>query len=207
MEFNAMSRMAVFVLSLSLVGCVTPAQLAEENERRFSSMTLESVNNCTSISGDELTDVVTFSSYYCYQAGQDFLRNVWNDYFIRGYKDKKTGNTSYQVYAKMEGDDWSFPYGASYLKPKKNGEQELIRVDTKRIATDVSCQTYTCSHTEEYTFPLDASYLKALSDNYDDISSKNIEQKMRIFRKALGHRDFVFNINELVGVYRKVESF
>lgn len=207
MEFNAMSRMVVFVLSLSLVGCVTPAQLAEENERRFSSMTLESVNNCTSISGDEMTELTTFSSYNCYKDLDYYNQNVWGEYIIRAHKNKKYGTTSYEVYAMLFGKEWSYPYSATYLKPQKNGETKLIRVDTKRIHTDVSCSSSSCTHEEHYTFPLDSSYLKTLSDNYDEISSTDKEQKMRIFRKAEGDVDFVFNINELVGVYRKVESF
>jgi hypothetical protein len=202
-----MNKSIAFVLSIFLVSCATPGQLAKENNERFSSMTLESINACTTIRGDEMTEVLTFSSYNCFRAGQDFLRNTWFDIFVRGYKSKISGNTQYEVYVYMTEDDWSRPYSATYLKPKKNGEQEIIRVDTRKIDTDVSCQTYTCSHTEEYTFPLDKSYLKTLSDNYEDISAKTKEQKMRMFRRALGDKDFIFNINELVGVYRKVESF
>lgn len=102
---------------------------------------------------------------------------------------------------------WSYPYSATYLKPLKSGEQELVRVDTNRIHTDVTCSYGFCIHEEHYTFPLNSAYLKSLSDNYKNIISNDSEQKMRIFRKAQGDVDFVFNINELVGIYRKVETF
>ena len=94
-----MSRIVVFVLSLSLMGCASLAQIEQENAQRFSSMTLASVNNCTSTKGDEMTEVVTFSSYNCYQAEHGLLRIVWGDYFVRGFKNKKYGTTSYQAYA------------------------------------------------------------------------------------------------------------
>ena len=200
------SVISVF-LSYVLISCATPSQVAQESEQRFDSMTLESVKECISTKSDEMSEIVTFSSYNCYQYESGILRMVWTDYFIRGYKDKKSGVTSYQVYAILYGNDWSYPYSASYLMPQKNGDTKLIRVDTKRITTDVSCSSGSCTHEEHYTFPLKSSYLKALSDNYDEISSIENAQKMRIFRKAVGDVDFVFNINELVGIYRKVESY
>jgi hypothetical protein len=211
-----MKKLSVFVISLFTFGCVSVEQIEKEfaeirqdNELRQSSMTLESVNDCISVSGsgDEMTETYRFSTQDCYAAIDPYYKSVKGDYFIRANKSKESGTTLYQVYAVLFSPGWSYPYSATYLKPLKNAEQELVRVDTNRIHTDVECSYGLCIHEEHYTFPLNSSYLKSLSDNYKNIISNDSQQKMRIFRKAQGDVDFVFNINELVGIYRKVEAF
>jgi hypothetical protein len=211
-----MKKLSVFVISLFTFGCVSVEQIEKEfaeirqdNELRQSSMTLESVNDCISVSGggDEMTETYRFSTQDCYAAIDHYYKSVKGDYFIRANKSKESGTTLYQVYAVLFSPGWSYPYSATYLKPLKNAEQELVSVDTNRIHTDVECSYGLCIHEEHYTFPLNSSYLKSLSDNYKNIISNDSQQKMRIFRKAQGDVDFVFNINELVGIYRKVEAF
>lgn len=201
-----MNKATPIFLSLLLVACVSNEKVLEQNAQKLSLMTLDSVNTCTSVEGDEMTDLVTFSSYDCYHEVRGSFQSRRNDYFVRAVIAKDTGYTYYVVYAMLVGYEWSYPYSASYLTPQEDGERKLVRVDANRVTTDVDCSYGICEYDEHYTFPLEKSYLKALSDGYDELSQIDKEQKMRIFTRAGSDVDFVFNINELVGVYRKVEA-
>ena len=200
------SALAPFIL----ISCATPGQVAQESQDKFDSMTLESVKNCTQITDDKMSNTVKFNSQDCYTYVGGILRiRSSTDYFVRAFKDKTSGSVIYQVYTQLTSSNWSYPYSASYLMPQADGKRELKQVEGDRLSagSDVSCSQYGCTHYEHFTFPLEREYLRKLSENFDQLRAVSNSEDFRIFRKAEGDHDFIININELVGVYRLVESY
>ena len=68
----------LIAISLILVisSCTTPGQVQQESEDRFNSMTTDSVELCTSVTGqgDPLETIVTFSTQSCYTTENGILR-------------------------------------------------------------------------------------------------------------------------------------
>ena len=85
-----MKNLIAISLILVISSCTTPGQVQQESEDRFNSMTTDSVELCTSVTGqgDPLERIVTFSTQSCYTTENGILRMKWNDQFIRGYVSK-----------------------------------------------------------------------------------------------------------------------
>lgn len=202
-------RLCTFAFALSLIsGCATPRQVAQESQDKFSSLTSDFIETCTTSSGinDPLETVITFNTVNCYKAEGGILRMVWNDQFLRGYVSKSDKSIrSVQVYNVIYSQQkrWIYPYQGNYLI---NGE--LITDDGTSIATDVDCSLRTstydsCMYRDDYGFDLDlrvfeeARRLKAEGKKTFDY---------RIKTKAGGDVDRVLNTEEIIGLENKMRA-
>jgi hypothetical protein len=212
--------LVIYLASIFVASCVaTPEQIRKENELKFSSMSFESVDVCTTVenAGDNLANVYIFSSRECYirkHLGHGLIKHtarvVWNDFFVKARKNMSTGEIKYHVGAILKSPEWSYPQSATYELPQNDETKKHIRVNTNTVENDSKCsgpsyQIHSiCDHIEHITFPLEKSYLKALSDNFDTLPK---EQMMTIHRRTGCDVNVHFNITELVGFYRKVEAY
>lgn len=91
----------------------------------------------------------------------DIIFNPY-DYFFRGYIDKKTKKTYYQVYAVIKNYDWAYYDRVKFLVNGKLETREL-----KKLGSDVDCSTssVSCLYFEDVLFYLSAEELKYLTTN------------------------------------------
>jgi C-terminal processing protease CtpA/Prc len=91
------------------------------------------------------------------------MRMVWNDEFVRGVVDKKTGQKSFQIYASIiyDGNQRSFAT-ATY---RTAGETQSVPV-TALSREVTNCAVGDCTYTEHIAFPVDEEYLRQLAAGY-----------------------------------------
>ena len=91
------------------------------------------------------------------------MRMVWNDEFVRGVVDKKTGQKSFQIYASIiyEGNQRSF---ATATYQTAGGTQSVPVIALSREVTN--CAVGDCTYTEHIAFPVDEEYLRQLAAGY-----------------------------------------
>jgi hypothetical protein len=197
---------AISSLILVISSCTTPGQVQQESEDRFNSMTTESIELCTSVTGqgDPLETIITFSTKSCYTTENGILRMKWNDQFIRGYVSKTSKSiTSLQVYNVIytRQGTWIYPYQANYLINDK-----LITDDGVDIASDVDCSSSdlynSCLYKNDYGFDLDLEVFdeaRRLKSNGEQLFN------YRIKTKAGGDINRVFNVEEILGLESKMK--
>jgi hypothetical protein len=93
------------------------------------------------------------------------LRMVWNDEFLRGVIDRKTGQRSFQVYT------WLIYSGAprSYVTAKFETPSGTRSVPTSQLGRETAnCAVGECSYTDRIGFNLDAELLRQLAAQSND---------------------------------------
>ena len=201
-----MKNLIAISLILVISSCATPGQVQQESEDRFYSMTTDSVELCTSVTGqgDPLETIITFSTQSCYTTENGILRMKWNDQFIRGYVSKTSKSiTSLQVYNVIytRQGTWIYPYQANYLINDK-----LITDDGVDIASDVDCSSSdlynSCLYQNDYGFNLDLKVFdeaRRLKSNGEQLFN------YRIKTRAGGDINRVFNVEEILGLESKMK--
>ena len=108
----------------------------------------------------------------------DFFDNYdYQDYFLRGWKDKNNGLIQHQLYLSLKytSDNWRNYYSASF----SNGSQ----VDIALISTDaVSCDTSGCNYTEIMELNLSDDFLRSNMEKGFSIhfNSKSSDKRVSI---------------------------
>lgn len=134
-------------------GCANHQQKAQDEGRRYLSITKEEYKSLITIKDDPLETVVVLSTQNGFKQKHGLANVVWNDYFLRGYIDKSSGTKSIQVYAALEhlSGTWLHPYQANYGKPLKTTQ-------LTRIGSDVDCSTSSmygsCTYHEHVGFTI-----------------------------------------------------
>ena len=204
-------------LSFFVSACAVPGPLDAGNL-----LTIDGVKECITVEDDRTSKLAIFLLGACFDSrGERFYDRYSrgegvSELYIRAVKYKNSNSVQYYGYVVIVSSDWGYPYSVRYLKPTVKGDREPIQVVGNRLSdgvgmlrveSDVSCNELGCKQLEHFVFSLKRDYLKALSDNYESLASLNNREEFRILRKVEDDIDFVMDLSELVGVYRKVESY
>lgn len=124
------------------------------------SLTLEHFRDTASVTDDPADGVTTISTEKGFAEHRGPMRTVWNDEYLTGVIDKKTGQRSFQVHAWITyRGNWRFYETANY---------QTIAGAKSVPATQVgkemeNCATGDCMYTERFAFPIDEELLRQLA--------------------------------------------
>lgn len=177
----------VFIIMFS-TGCAATFQKREVD--RVFSLNVEHFKNTISIQDDGLESVAVISTEKGYSTKHGLLNVVWNDLFLRGFIDKKSGVKSYQVYVALahRSNNWLTPYQVNYGKPLKTASAKKIHSDVDCTASKYSG----CTYFEHFTFKPEESELRRIVEKAKPEDFKKATWKLRI--KTQGGQD----INEFI---------
>jgi hypothetical protein len=147
---------SILILIILNVGCAT--QFKNREVERIKNLSVEHFRNTITINDDGLESVAMISTQNGYSVKHGLLNIVWNDLFLRGFIDKKTGVKSYQVYVSLthQNNQWLNPYQVNYGKP-------LQTTSTIKVHSDVNCSSSKyvgCTYFEHFTFKPEISELR-----------------------------------------------
>lgn len=127
------------------------------------SLSMEHFRDTATLKDDALDTVATITTEPGFIEHQGLLRVVMHDTFLRGFIDKKTGETTTQVYEWITYDGaWRFYETANFST--LNGP---VSVPATQIDKDLDgCSTLSCTHTEHVAFTIPDAYLRALAAAY-----------------------------------------
>lgn len=157
-------RLASYVCAfLGLALTSNSANAANRQVERLLAMTPADYVAKATVKDDSLETTATVTTLNGFQEKQGLLGIVWNDVFLRGFVDKATGRTTYQLYAILysSGGGWPFFNQVNIALP---GGTRTISVD--RVGSDVDCSRYGCTHTEQVVFELDESAMRSVAATY-----------------------------------------
>lgn len=127
------------------------------------SLNMEHFRDTATVKIDPTDAVATITTENGYVEHTGPMRMVWNDEFVRGVIDKKTGQRSFQVYASIiyEGNQRSF---ATATYQTMGGTQSVPVTALSREVTN--CAVGDCTYTDQIAFPVDEEYLRQLAAGY-----------------------------------------
>jgi len=150
-------RMFAAVIALGFVANVCAKDPA------LLSLSMEHFRDTATVTDDPADPVIRISTEKGFAEHRGLLREVWNDEYLRGEIDKKTGQKSYQVYASITySGSWRFYETANY-----QGVQGPRSAAATQIGKEaVNCPLGTCTYTERLAFAVDESLLRQLAAGY-----------------------------------------
>jgi hypothetical protein len=147
-------------------------------------------------------DAVTISTENGYKETRGPLRTVWNDEFLEGIIDKKTGRKSFlaSVWITYTGNSRSYAT-ASYLAPQgpRSVPATLTRLNKSY------CAVGDCTYTEYLTFPVDETMLRQLAA--EPAAGKHVLWSFKLVAKSGPDYSGCFSSAEIAGLLAKVDDY
>lgn len=200
-----MRTLFVLISVVWLAGCINHQQKVINERDRYLSMTVDEYRSLVTIKDDALESFVTFSTKKGFKQEHGLANVIWNDFFLRGFLDKKTGTQSIQVYAALEHtyNRWLFPYQANYGKP-------LIITSVTKLGKDVDCSNSdlynSCVYKEHVAFSIDQKEVNRIRG----VIQENSTNQFWVFRlKTHGGIDIDdgFSKNEFRALLEAMDSY
>lgn len=187
-----------------LAGCATPGQVQKQSVDEFNALTRDAIGTCATVKDDRLETSVTFTTLNCYQRKNGILKIVWDDNFLRAFKNKTTGAITFQVYTVLYYKDWLFPHMANF------GVDTVQSVPGERIGSDVDCSQKSlyghCMHQEQFVFELPLDEITRIERKRAEHSGP-MEWKYRLKTKAGVDADRILNADEILGLFDVVTRY
>ncbi|HLN48979.1 MAG TPA: PDZ domain-containing protein [Steroidobacteraceae bacterium] len=136
---------------------------AQAKDPPLLSLNMEHFRDTATVKIDPTDAVTTITTENGYVEHTGLMRMVWNDEYLKGVIDKKTGQKSFQVYASIVygGNQRSF---ATATYQAAGGTQS---VPVTAVSAEVTgCAVGDCTYTERIAFPVDEEYLRQLAAAY-----------------------------------------
>jgi hypothetical protein len=127
------------------------------------SLNMEHFRDTAIVKIDPADAVATITTENGYLEHTGPMRMVWNDEYLKGVVDKKTGQKSFQIYASIiyKGNLRSFET-ATY---QTAGATQSVPVTTLNTEA-TNCAVGDCTYTERIAFPVDEEFLRQLAAAY-----------------------------------------
>lgn len=196
-----MNKLAIIAgLSAILTACATAPELIDAETGQSKKTVMDYADDLT-LRGDGLDDRIEVNSKNTDK--QQFSTGIFGHAakpFVRAYKDKTTGATTYQVYVQLQNiEDWLRPYQANLGSP-------LMTLETTRLDFDVDCSTDVCWHYEDVIFTLPESFFKELDKKTPDLNFEKLAYRggvvdMRLKTRSGTDVNFSITEAELLSVY------
>jgi hypothetical protein len=166
------------------------------------SLSMEHFRDTATVKEDPLGGAATITTENGFAERTGPMRMVWNDEFLSGVIDKKTGQKSYQVYAWIiYSGRWRSYETATYQSA--SGPQSVPATKIGRSAAN--CAVGDCTYTERIAFPVDEELLRRLAAGY--APGKAAVWAYRFIAKT--GPDFAGGISsaEIAGLLAKVDEY
>jgi hypothetical protein len=166
------------------------------------SLSMEHFRDTATVKEDPLGGAATITTENGFAERTGPMRMVWNDEFLSGVIDKKTGQKSYQVYAWIiYSGRWRSYETATYQAA--SGPQSVPATKIGRSAAN--CAVGECTYTERIAFPVDEELLRRLAAGY--APGKAAVWAYRFIAKT--GPDFAGGISsaEIAGLLAKVDEY
>jgi hypothetical protein len=166
------------------------------------SLTMEHFRDTASVKDDPVDAVATISTEKGFAEHRGPMRTVWNDEYLTGVIDKKTGQRSFQVRAWIiYRGDWRFYETANYQTAA--GPKSVPAVQTGKEMEN--CAAGDCMYTERLAFPVDEELLRRLA-------AANVPGKPAIWAYKFTSKsgpDYTGGLSsaEIAGLLAKVDEF
>jgi hypothetical protein len=166
------------------------------------SLSMEHFRDTATVADDPADPLITISTEKGFAEHHGLLREVWNDEFLRGEIDKKTGQKSYQVYASITySGNWRFYETANY-----QGAQGPRSAAATQIGKEaVNCPLGACTYTERLAFGVDESLLRQLAAGY--VPGKPTIWHFRLIAKSGPDYSGGLSNAEIAGFLAKMDEY
>jgi len=197
---------AILAVLIFLMGCVNHQQKVQDEGLRYLAISKDEYKGLISIKDDALEPVVVLSTEKGFKQQHGLANIIWNDFFLRGYIDKKTGNRKVQVYAALvhQSGAWLQPYQANYGAP-------LQTTSIESIANDVDCaasELYgSCKYWEHVGFIIDDSELKRIEQAFQAADPATQAWQFKIKTKSGKDVQDAFTGNEFAALLEKMNEY
>jgi hypothetical protein len=136
------------------------ANTAQAKDPALLSLTLEHFRDTATVADDPVDGVTTISTEKGFAEHRGPMRTVWNDEYLTGVIDKKTGQRSFQVHAWIiYRGNWRFYETANYQTIA--GGKSVPAAQTGKEMDN--CAAGDCMYTERLAFPIDEELLRQLA--------------------------------------------
>ena len=153
--------MKFYIAALApLIGLGFAAGTAYAKDPALLSLTMEHFRDTASVKDDPADAVTTISTEKGFAEHRGPMRTVWNDEYLTGVIDKKTGQRSFQVHAWITyKGNWRFYETANYRTI--TGPKSVPAAQTGKEMEN--CAAGDCMYTERLAFPVDEELLRQLA--------------------------------------------
>ncbi|WP_374414889.1 hypothetical protein [Novosphingobium colocasiae] len=168
-------------------------------------MTPQDWTASTRLQDDSLETSAQFDTQLGFQEKHGLLGIVWSDVFLRAFVNKKTGETTYQVYfaTVTQAGGWPFFNRVNYEMPGGPEAAELTKV-----GSDVDCTAsrYTgCTYTEHVLFSPSRETLDKVATTY--VPNAVSAWKMRLKGQSGQTLDMFMTPAEVQGLLLAVDGY
>lgn len=156
------NSLALSILCFSMLGCNT----RESQLQKALSFDVKHFKENIVLKDDDLDLVAKFSTVNGFREKRGLLGIVWDDNFLRGFVDKKTGERAYQVYNVIYYYDsnWRDYFQVNYETPNGPNSKPLYK-----IGHDVDCSSHDllgCRYEEHVAFDVEEEVLRRVATEY-----------------------------------------
>ena len=180
---------------------ILAAGAAQAKDSDLLSLSVEHFRDTATVT-DTGPDAVTISTENGYKETRGPLRTVWNDEFLEGIIDKKTGRNSFlvSVWITYTGNSRSYAT-ASYLTQQgpRSVPATLARLNKSY------CAVGDCTYTEYLTFPVDETMLRQLAA--EPAAGKHVLWSFKLVAKSGPNYSGGFSSAEIAGLLAKVDGY
>ena len=201
-----MKILVIFIAVANLVGCVNHQQKLQDEGVRYLAMSKDEHKGIISIKDDALEPVVVLDTQSGFKQQHGLANIIWNDFFLRGYIDKKTGNKQVQVYAALvhQSGSWLQPYQANYGAP-------LQTVATESISSNVDCTAKnlygSCKYWEHVGFIVADSELKRIEKAMESADPATQIWQFKIKTRSGRDVQDIFTGSEFAALLEKMDEY
>lgn len=155
----------IFLVSATtvLAGCATNMQ-PEQQAQMIANLTPDHFYRSTIVKDDSLDVTATVSSQNGYQTKKGLLGVVWEDNFLRAFIDKRSGQTTYQLYQmiKYNSPSWRFYQQINYETPS-GPVSKPVTIISRDVVSCANARYSGCLYAEHMAIELDESLLRTIS--------------------------------------------
>ena len=151
---------------LCAAGCAT-TMTEDQVEALVAAQTPETFDQTSIVKNDSLDTIATVSTEPGYQHRKGLLGVVWDDNFLRGFIDKKSGKTTIQVYQRItyEGD-WRYYRTVNYETPDGPVSTPVLSI-SRDVVTCAGSRYSGCTLSESFAFEVDETLLRTIAERYE----------------------------------------
>lgn len=195
------------VCAIALFSCSFQASAAslEKQFKQYMALTPEHFEKGATIKDDSMEVVAVITTEPSFKIKRGLLGMVNDDNFFRAFINKKTGETSYQLYQYITYvGDWAFFETANY---EGRTEVETTPLDVIGREVGTCSQMLGCFKREVVAFDVDELVLRRVAAGYDPSGKGTTGWKFRLKAKTGIQRDEGMSPAEAAGILNAVEAY
>ncbi|MGO9514519.1 MAG: PDZ domain-containing protein [Steroidobacteraceae bacterium] len=166
------------------------------------SLSMEHFRDTATVKDGPTDAVATITTENGYVEHEGLMQMVWNDEFLSGVIDKKTGQKSFQVDAWIiYSGNWRYYETANYRTT--NGPRSVPTTQISKKSEN--CAVGNCMYTEHIAFPVDEELLRQLATGY--APAKPVIWRFKLLAKSGPEYRGGLSNAEIAGFLAKVDEY